>query len=558
MTKARITKRTVAIATTMLMLALMVVPAFAAADGKVTVHKLAGNSLSGATPNDTGEVQVIPPGFTPLPGAGFTMYHLPDADVTDVINAATGGVTFVNHVVNATTLPPSVTWTLSDSTTHTVTAVPVTWGAEGLTDAAGELVFDGGNPAGVIPDGWYVLVETTTPSGHITSVPSLIQMPMTLSAASGGGPNHDVHVYPKNITSSGIANKDMDGVLKPVANGDEMNFDLKSLFSSSSVSAASDLRLTAAPTSNASDYGTATIEERFNVYFEQVGTNANIAVHWLDGSGDLTGTALTEGTHYTITRTPAVPNTSGEVIAVTLTREGIDKAIDDNAPGFGFRLRAKYTGAPTAGTGTAAPVTNIVASHMTAPLTTPQPPIIIPVHIPTISVTATKVDENNAPLAGAEFKIATVAVNPQPADFLKDASNNDLVVTTDATGVFSFNNLPGYTNAAGATYYLHETITPAGYNGGTVKSVIWDNKVDHQTAVPTDFDAAGNWAEDINLVKLVTIQNTLIGTTNPNSPGFSLPLTGGAGTLLFTAIGIIVMLGAAGAYLHGKKRNIEE
>jgi Cna protein B-type domain./Gram positive anchor. len=557
MTKARIAKRIVAIATTMLMLALMVMPAAAAGTGKVTVTKYAGTSIAGALPNTTGEqvpAASIPAGFTALPGAGFTMYHLPDNDVTDVINAATGGVTFVSHTVNANVTPPTVTWTLSDTSTHTVAAVAVAWGAEKITDASGVAIFDGGTPSGVIDDGWYVLVETTTPAGHIEATPSLIMMPMT---DNDGDPVRDVYVYPKNITSTGIANKDVDGALKPVSKGDQMHFELKSLFSSASVGSVTDLRATTAPSANPADYGSAVIEERFSLYFEQVGADTDIRVNWLDGTGNLLPGALTQNTHYTITRTPATA-TDGEVIAVALTVAGIDAAIAANAPGFGFRLEAEYTGAPTAGVGTAAPVINTMASIMTAPLVTPQPPIIDPIFVPTISVTGTKVDENNAPLAGATFKIATVAVNPQPSDFVKDASNNDLVVTTDSTGVFSFSNLPNYSNTTGATYYLHETVTPAGYNGAVVQSVIWANKADHQIAVPTDFDASGNWAENINLVKLVTVQNTLIGTTPPHSPGFSLPLTGGAGTLLFTAIGIIVMLGATGAYLHGKKRNLEK
>jgi len=557
MTKTRITKRLVAIATTMLMLALMVMPASAAADGKITVHKYAGDSLAGALPNFTGEQVAVPAGFTPLEDAGFTVYHLPDALVTNVINAATGGVTFISHTVNASALPPSVTWTLSDNTTHTVTAVPVAWGAEAHTDATGEVVFHGGDPAGAIPDGWYVLVETDAPAGHIAATPSLIQMPMTLSEASGGGNNYDIHVYPKNITSSGIANKDMDGVLKPVTTGDEMNFDLKSLFSSSSVSTASDLRASAVPTTSPADYGTAIIKEHFNLYFEQVGTDANISVQWLDAAGNLDGTVLTQDTHYTITRTPA-DATNGEIITVQLTREGIDAAIAANAPGFGFRLRAKYIGAPSAAVGGSAPVTNTMASIMSAPLVVPQPPVIDVTHVPTISIVGTKVDESGDPLAGATFKVSRVAVNPQAADFVKDANGDDLEVTTDGTGVFSFSNLPDYSNATGATYYLIETVTPAGYNGGTVVAVIWANQTDHFAAVPGDSDGDGNWAENINLVKTVTIKNTLIGETNPNSPGFSLPLTGGAGTILFTAIGILVMLGAAGAYVHGKKRSIEK
>ena len=558
MTKARIAKRIVAIATTMLMLALMVMPAAAApGTGKITVHKYAGNSLAGATPNNTGEAgQSIPAGFTALPGAGFTVYHVPDAAITtQVIEKAVGAVTITGRSVSASTLPPTVTWTFSDSTSTSIAAVPVAWGAEKTTDAMGQAIFDGGTATGVIPDGWYVLVETDVPAGHLETTPSLIQMPMT---DENGAPNRDVHVYPKNITDDNKANKDMSGVLKPVTNGDELDFELKAIFSSSTVASVASLRTTPAPTTNPADYGVARIEEHFNLYFEQVGNNTNIRVNWLDGTGNLLPGALTQGTHYTITRTPATA-TNGEVIAVQLTREGIDAAIAANAPGFGFELRAKYTGAPSAGVGAAAPVENTMAAIMAAPNVVDPPIIIDKTYVPTISVTGTKVDEDGDPLDGATFKIATVAVNPQPNDFVKDASNNDLIVTTDATGVFSFSNLPNYTNAAGVKYYLIETAAPAGYKGGAVLSVVWENQAWYVTNHASYFDGSGNWRENINLLKTVTVQNVLLeDPENPHSPGFSLPLTGGAGTLLFTAIGIIVMLGATGAYLHGKKRNLEK
>ena len=557
MTKARITKRIVAIATTMLMLAFMVMPASAAEQGKITVTKLAGDSMTGALPNFTGaEVGTLPTGFTPLAGAGFTVFQIPNAALTtQVINKATGGVTITGHSVS-TSVPPAVTWRFSDGSANvTIPAVTVPWGAEQMSDAAGKITFDGGSAAGIIPDGWYVLVETTTPSGHVTANPSLIQMPLTLQ---NGQPNYDIHVYPKNINEDKVAVKSMSGVDRPVSHGDSITFQLKTQFLSSSVSSVSDLRATPGPSANNADYGMANIEERFSPYFTRTTNIENIRVNWLGTDGNIAAGALTNNTDYIIVALPATA-TAGETIGVALTRAGIDKAIAANATGFGFELTAQYTGRPSAGIGTAAPVINTMHAIIAAPGDTASPPtVIVTTEVPTISVTGTKVDEDGDPLAGATFKIATVAVNPQPNDFVKDANNADIVVTTDATGIFSFSNLPNYSNTDGITYYLIETAAPAGYNGGSVIAVRWDNKAWYQTNHADNFDAQQNWRANIDLLKTIEVENTLIGENNPHSPGFSLPLTGGTGTLLFTAIGIIVMLGATGAYLHGKKRNLEK
>ena len=574
MTKARITKKLVAIAATMMLLAAMVIPAVAAPgtpEGVITVTKYAGASLADATANNTGEVQTVDPSYTPIAGAGFTLYQVPDASVNALIDLLVNGVTVSHHVINVPVLPalPTITWTLSNGTTHAATVTTHALGAEKITPVSGVVTFGDGTPTGSLADGYYILVETTTPPAgagnpaFMPASPSLIRMPMTYGPGPNAGEaNYDVYVYPKNISSGGIANKDIAGIDKPVSNGDVVDFELKSKFSSGSVGSAADLRLTATPTSVATDYGTAAIEEHFNLYFESTGNDTDIEVFWTDSAGDLIGSALPTS-HYTINRTAATA-TVGEIVRVQLTMAGIDAAITANASGFGFTISAEYKGVPSTTPGApAATVSNKMGSIMAAPNTITPPPIIDEIHVPTISITIKKVDEAGLALPGATFKIAKVGINPQPSDFVKGAGGVDLegVTTIDANGdaTLSFSNLPDYTNATGAKYYVIETEAPGGYNGGAVVMVEWANKATHQGLTPTDFHpVTGEWAENINLVKTISVKNTLLGTPNPQSPGFSLPLTGGAGTLLFTAIGIIVMLGAAGAYVYGKKRNIEE
>ena len=566
MTKTRITKKLVALATTILMLTAMLLPVSAApGTGSITIRKHAGTSMSGALVNNNGNAVAVPAGFTPLGGAGFMLYEVPAANLTALIDGAGTTKTITGHVINTTgvtptTGVPTITWTYSDSTTYTATAVALPWVTEQITaTGTGLAVFSGtatpGAPGapGTIPDGHYILVETTTPAGHLEGAPSLIQLPMK----SGNTSNYQVHVYPKNISSEGLAEKAMEGSTRPVSNGDVVTFSLKAKFvNAAGVSSAADLKIDGAP----AVYGTARIEEHFNTYFVNDGINTNINVRWTDANNDFFGAVLAPSL-YTITRTPATA-VVGEIVAVQLTPAGIDAAILAGARGFGFTISAQYQGAPSAGVGAPATVSNNMQAYITGAGKTPEPPITPPpVHVPTISVTARKVNSaaTPAPLAGATFKIATVGVNPQPAHFVKGGDGLDLTVTTDATGVFSFSNLPNYSNLTGAKYYLIETAAPAGYVVSATIAVEWGNKAAYQLSNPLSFDGSGNWLSGINLLKNVgDIKNELITdeVENPHSPGFSLPLTGGAGTMMFTAIGVLVMLGATVVYLRGKKKNI--
>ena len=569
MTKVRITKKLVAIATTMLMLTMMIIPAAAEErKGSIIVTKHKGDSLANAEANITGQEVGVGASFTPLQGAGFTLFHIADADVEALVDLLVNDVTVSRHVINVSeTGVPTITWTLSDSSEHTATAVAIPEGVEQLTDADGVVVFGGTQTA--LVDGFYILVESTTPSIEgeaelMAAAPSLIRMPMTYE---DGTPNYDIFVYPKNVSSAGIANKDIASIDRPVSNGDEVDFEIKSGFSSGTVRTAEDLRLTPEPSAIPANYGSAILEEYFRVYFDSVG-NDEIEVRWTDVDGNFVSGAALSGELYTITRpapTAAQAETGiNEVIRVELTDAGIDAAITAGARGFGFAVSAEYIGSPTAHVGAAKDVVNSMGSIIVAPNTQLTAPVIDEIRIPTISITATKVDENGDALAGATFRVATRAINPQASDFVMDVNGNPLEVETeviDGQAIVSFSNLPNYSNADGIQYYVIEIFAPAGYDGGTIVSVEWDNKADHADAVPSDFNlVTGDWAENIDLVKSILVTNTLLEdiTQNPQSPGFSLPLTGGAGTLLFTAIGIIVMIGATGLYIHGKKRNIEK
>jgi Cna protein B-type domain./Gram positive anchor. len=558
MTKVRITNKLVAIISTIMMFAAMVMPAMAAPNtGKITVTKLGGTQASNVV-NQNGEAVALPAGYTALAGAGFTLYRVNPTELATLqaTFSATRGI--ASHTVNDTVTPPTVVFTLTDSTTATIATQAV--GTQQVTPANGIITF-GPN----LTDGWYVLVETQTPENYDKATSSMIQLPMTYTTgANAGKANYDVHVYPKNVSNLGLAVKDMTGTISAsLSNGDTATFDLKAKFQNSAeapnkVNGVADLK-------DGTTYGTARITEQFHADFKLSG---NISVFWLGADGNINPSDPVAPALYTETPTAGSTAVAGAAHTITLNNAGIDAAIAGNKLGFGLRLTAEYVGNPTGAAGAPATLSNKVISEM-RPANgdgTEDPDgdkgIIIEgeTNIPSISIKVTKVDQEdtNVKLAGVVFELAKVAVPTTDADYVM-VGGQRLRGTTDSDGLVSFSNLPGYVDTE-LKFYLKEVETRSGYQlkNGTIE-VTFKTKAAYQAdATKAAWFDGSNWSANAVIIEEVEVTNAKIGTQDRNEPGFSLPLTGGAGTFAFTAIGIIVMLGAAGLYMYGKKRNAAE
>ena len=161
-----------------------------------------------------------------------------------------------------------------------------------------------------------------------------------------------------------------------------------------------------------------------------------------------------------------------------------------------------------------------------------------------------KVDNNNNPLTGAEFKLE----KKQADGIWKEIA---VVKNTDST-TFSFVGLDD------GNYRLTETVTPAGYN--TIEPIYFtisathdldsaDPKLTGLTATQKNGEMFGDLAEGVvaTFTATVTPENGTIMSDVVNEKGATLPETGGMGTTMIYVIGCLMVAGAA-IVLFAKKR----
>ena len=159
-------------------------------------------------------------------------------------------------------------------------------------------------------------------------------------------------------------------------------------------------------------------------------------------------------------------------------------------------------------------------------------------------------EDKNAKLAGAKFVLKKTVDGEtryykhndtdKKVEWVADkASATD--VTTDAGGAAHFNGLEA------GTYYLEETVAPAGYNQLTkdIEIVITDQ--DHASIKVNDKDVSITPAE----------ANLSLTADVSNSTGTMLPETGGTGTAIFVALGALAVI-CAGVFLVTNKRMSKE
>ena len=516
-------KTKVRILTPLLIVMLVVIAMFplgASADtpthGNLVIHKYVMDdvTLAGA-PGDGTTGSAIPASATPLGGVQFRIYKV---DIVGGKYPAPGEYE-LNNYLNPTIITDSAmnVFTVSPATPATVT----TASPSGIGTASN------------LPQGIYLVVETANPDVTSPAPPFVVAVPMADPAGTGW--LTDVHVYPKNE----MLTFEKEVVADSVSVGDPVVYTL----------------VPAVP----SDIGKAKkydITDQLDAALDFVSVSSVRA--GMTKAGAATGVILVAGTDYTVT--PATATAGGPLVTISFTAAGRAKlATGDGTTNYKYIhiiLNTTVNAAILAGDGTVGNTAEIDFTNQfneNKKIKSRNKGGNERTEIHTGRIEIKKVDgaATGTALAGAVFKIATDAAGTQ---FLKkDASGKiltpgavgyaaapDWVVTTAAvTGLAEFAGIADYTSAAGVktfkTYYLVEVKSPTGYN------MIPD-------PIAVTFD---NTAVKANSYKM----NVMV----ENYKGFTLPKTGGTGTLLFTIGGIaLVGLALLGLILTKRRRRESE
>lgn len=164
----------------------------------------------------------------------------------------------------------------------------------------------------------------------------------------------------------------------------------------------------------------------------------------------------------------------------------------------------------------------------------------------TYGIKVNKVDDEGQALSGARFTLSANANGDTPIEFV-GSNGTYCKATSDETGVTEIevdsNGLLTLSGLDAGTYYLTETKAPGGYNklSAPILVEIKDLKNGIADAEPKgpngkpEYTPANRAETEAN--------DGYVPLTVVNSKGFTLPSTGGMGTVLFTTIGIVLMGG---------------
>ena len=155
----------------------------------------------------------------------------------------------------------------------------------------------------------------------------------------------------------------------------------------------------------------------------------------------------------------------------------------------------------------------------------------------------------DARLAGAKFKLYKDSTNSEANVVKVEGTNGNYVVdpTSDNTVFESVASIDDknynlhVNGLAAGTYYLVETEAPAGFNKLT--DPIKVNIAKSATGDVNDWTLSKN--DDKEDDKIIDVEN---------STGSILPSTGGMGTIAFTVVAAILVLGVAVSFIHDRKR----
>lgn len=520
--------------------------------GDLTIHKYWAETAAGV--KDEGD------------GTKLIGENIPD-------NPAVKGIQFdvysVTKIGSAPDTPPSDKdgWTYSrngleltvkkDSTEHKYTLVKQiadSTYADGKTNANGELKYSD------LAAGYYYVEENLTAStGYqvqgtgnekkvITSASKSFIVAVPMTNTTGDGWNDDVHVYPKNQGLNPEKKPD-----KPSVNvGDEVEW-----------------TITANVPTDIGTYSkfdiTDELDKRLNYVFEAGNIDASAVVKGL-GASDNILTTLIKTDDYTVSRTPADTGTK-EKIVISLTPAGIAKLADNKDI---VKLSVSFK--TTVNGNIASDLENVIENEAniefendstTGTEKVPTPPS----EVDTGEIVIDKKDsDGSTDLKGAEFQLASNDINATNGDFLKvklDPTNTYIIDILDKDDT-------GYAAAHDWVVRPHEAVTDnlglkdgifyatsfEGLQTHTVSgaSTAWNSYWVVETKAPKDYNLLGSPVK-VTFDDTHENKNYVLSETVINKKGFTLPNTGGIGTMLLVVVGIVLIGLAVILTMNKNKKN---
>ncbi|MFF2267372.1 SpaH/EbpB family LPXTG-anchored major pilin [Cellulosimicrobium cellulans] len=450
------------------------------ATGSITVHKFERPTDPTGLPANGTEVDTT--GLSPIAGVEFTVQKVQTLDLgTNAGWAAASDLSGAFDPADPTGSITGAGYTLASN------------GVE-VTATDGTAVFTD------LPVGLYLVTESSYPAGITPSAPFLVTLPLT-DPSSTDNWLYDVHVYPKNsLTTATKTVKESESVKigDPVVWTIRADIPNEEIIDGYRIVDALDSKL---------DY-----------------VSAQVSL--------VDGTAITEGTDYTITFDQATNTVTVEftpagraiLAAHNATQVQVVVNTSVNAIGEIENEAVVYPNLPSF---------DIEPGEPGGPTVTP------PVETKWGELTVAKVDENGDQLAGAVFSVyaseADAKAGTNPIEL-----GGQTQFTIAADGTLTLSGLRYSDFADGKTlapsdpefraYWLAEVKAPAGYE---------------LLAEPISFLInAATTAVGVDL----TVENV------PHNGGFELPITGGSGTTAIYIAGALILAGSVVLVLRARRR----
>ena len=168
----------------------------------------------------------------------------------------------------------------------------------------------------------------------------------------------------------------------------------------------------------------------------------------------------------------------------------------------------------------------------------------------TYQLTISKTDGTSSPLKGAGFTLYWLPMqDSEPTDWSSATSKEIKSATTNPSNNSNLDTFT-FTGLEDGWYKIVETQTPSGYS--TADDIIFK--------VTDTFDASGALTalESSNTKVSANATTYSMATTVVNNAGSNLPSTGGMGTMIFTAVGLLLILGAGVGLVIRYRRKQEQ